>query len=1059
MKIEAPAEFHGLRDGLSHIRRREAEEGLSHVTARSLGALFESVIPPIPILTAAYGKRVSEIIQRLEGAPHKLHAGMFADRAGVDGTSIWAAATSGQSSIAMHLLACMLARIWKPTEAISLWVELVERRKQEIHEAYNDSNAAGIGAIMAAQQIFTREQLSAWDSSARSWLQTADTIKRPQQTQLMLIINNVRMPVNGSKEPYESVVRAWTSAMKAIERLISGVPQRVQDGSILLAISSWHLYPNMQVLAGEVKEIDQKDELMTDSVLTISVSGASATKEGVFWSLPLSRMRYYSPPVMAERHLASETSRITMEEFQVVFLGAVIAQWRQICSDEKRCCKLIACLYERFRIPKKVIPQWFVILANASLRILESDGPIQAQFLKLLKLGGRRCGAFLNDPGYKQPCFLGLEYFHVLIQSLDDVEDRINLLRRAAEARKLDHNDVIIRYKQPSRISLIENDSFEFSSAIPYTRSSHKRTIERCEISSFGHQRIAIGRCFKSEFSCADRFLSCGCVDPTGEECICKKNNSQCTENCHGDTSSCCSIDPPLPFECETGCSGEGSCAGCYNRITKTAAEKKGEEFFMVGPGSFKEFDESQFLIRKPGEEQMTTYEIILGDGQIAALFKRKSCATYDTYTKDFDDRPSATMNEIEAVVSSSSFNPKKMKLMSWGKNRSDRGSQQQLRSFRALVFASRLYEQMKGATVSIEVIGTPIHSVHWAAPLALTNEDWRRSKPFRRSLSPLDGHGEHDGLDSGFNPAVHELFRDETSMETLEEASGAFSVGSTEPDFSSPSSTIPEEKTERFERKRSVDMESLLARSFACIAWFDSGEFDITPRDLHRVIALANGDSIYVASALLVDPTIDTSEVPIKRVFGNIGRPQMSLLIPPSSPTIAEPNPCSWRLINHHTFDGTFPNCFTSTSLHLTFTDFEMPLDVGARGLRDRQVVLLESLVSIDDRGRNIGDLDVLSMFRNNGFSLQRVCSHPKEQTTECSGKDNVVSLDCWDEFLDLPRHIAIFRARDNWQARLGAAAASIQGGKRILVLPTAPCLQCVDDGVKNANADIIIA
>ena len=97
MKVEAPKEFHGLRDGLSSIRRREAEEGLSHITARTLGALFESTIPPIPRLTVAYGKRVSEISQNLVGVtPHNLHAGMFADRAGPDGTSIWAAATSGE---------------------------------------------------------------------------------------------------------------------------------------------------------------------------------------------------------------------------------------------------------------------------------------------------------------------------------------------------------------------------------------------------------------------------------------------------------------------------------------------------------------------------------------------------------------------------------------------------------------------------------------------------------------------------------------------------------------------------------------------------------------------------------------------------------------------------------------------------------------------------------------------------------------------------------------------------------------------------------------------------
>ncbi|KAF2686429.1 hypothetical protein K458DRAFT_441932 [Lentithecium fluviatile CBS 122367] len=342
MKVEAPKEFHGLRDALSRIRRRDAEEGLPHITARTLGALFESVIPPIPHLTTAYGKRVSEISQHLEEASqHYLPTGLFADRAGPDGTSIWAAATSGQSAIAVHFLACMLARIWKPTEATSLWAELVERRKEQIHQAYNSSNATGASAIMAAQQIFSRDQFSSWDASARSWLQTADSVKCVQQTQLMLIINNIHMPVNANRDPYDGVLRAWTSALSAVERLVSGVPQRVQDGAILLAISSWHLYPDIQVLGDVIQDISQKDELTAGSLLTISISAPSATRDGIFWSLPLSRMRYYSPPVTVERHFALDTSRITMAEFQVVFLGAVVGRWARLCSDEERWCRLI----------------------------------------------------------------------------------------------------------------------------------------------------------------------------------------------------------------------------------------------------------------------------------------------------------------------------------------------------------------------------------------------------------------------------------------------------------------------------------------------------------------------------------------------------------------------------------------------------------------------------------------------------------------------------------------------------------------------------------------------
>jgi hypothetical protein len=53
----------------------------------------------------------------------------------------------------------MLARIWKEHEAISLRAELIERRKAELNNsAIEGSN---IAALIAPQQIFTREQLAA----------------------------------------------------------------------------------------------------------------------------------------------------------------------------------------------------------------------------------------------------------------------------------------------------------------------------------------------------------------------------------------------------------------------------------------------------------------------------------------------------------------------------------------------------------------------------------------------------------------------------------------------------------------------------------------------------------------------------------------------------------------------------------------------------------------------------------------------------------------------------------------------------------------------------------
>jgi hypothetical protein len=57
---------------------------------------------------------------------------VFQDWAGGDATTLWAAATSGKGAIAVHLLACMLARLFSPAEATALWEELIASRKKQL---------------------------------------------------------------------------------------------------------------------------------------------------------------------------------------------------------------------------------------------------------------------------------------------------------------------------------------------------------------------------------------------------------------------------------------------------------------------------------------------------------------------------------------------------------------------------------------------------------------------------------------------------------------------------------------------------------------------------------------------------------------------------------------------------------------------------------------------------------------------------------------------------------------------------------------------------------------
>ncbi len=225
MKVEAPVEFHGLGRGLSDQRRTEAESGLPHITARKLGAFYKDIPPSIPELVKAYGKRVSEIAETPAANPRGEQAGtIFTDHVGADGTSIWVAATSGAGALQIQLLTCMLARLWEGPEATSVWVEPVTERKKEIERQCDSGDDLPYGTLMATQQPISRSQLAEWDASARAWLRTADQAKAFQQKQLMLVIDNIDIPVNHNITVYSSVIEAWKTALQGLENLVVGMP-------------------------------------------------------------------------------------------------------------------------------------------------------------------------------------------------------------------------------------------------------------------------------------------------------------------------------------------------------------------------------------------------------------------------------------------------------------------------------------------------------------------------------------------------------------------------------------------------------------------------------------------------------------------------------------------------------------------------------------------------------------------------------------------------------------------------------------------------------------------
>ncbi|KAK0510803.1 hypothetical protein JMJ35_006355 [Cladonia borealis] len=434
VKIEAPTEYQGLGLSLSNKRSNEAEDGQIHVTARKLGALFADAIPRTTELYHAYGLRASEIAKSEPDNPKGTKRdGMFADHLGADGTSIWAAATSGETAIALHLLACLLARMWSHAEAVSIWVEFIEERKRVISRP-NQQDVLSVLALQSSRISLSRSQIAAWDASARAWLQTADEVKRIQQTQLILILNNIGASVDPKPFLYESVLEAWTTSLIGMENLLKGTNQSVKNGASLLGLASWHLYPDMLVLGKATQKVTQNDGLIPAGTLVIiGLHNRDPEQHGIFWSLPLAFLRFYGDPVSITRCVNQETSRVTIEQLLLVCLGALIGPWISQNSMSESAINFVGLLGKAILKEDDTASEssWPLLLGSQAEQFIQTKKEWRKESWQLIAAGMRRYTRFLPRTSQR---FFGFLRPMNLLKTMEK-EQRITFLRQICQKR------------------------------------------------------------------------------------------------------------------------------------------------------------------------------------------------------------------------------------------------------------------------------------------------------------------------------------------------------------------------------------------------------------------------------------------------------------------------------------------------------------------------------------------------------------------------------------------------------------------------------------------------
>ncbi|KAI8633138.1 hypothetical protein F5Y19DRAFT_291497 [Xylariaceae sp. FL1651] len=1026
-KFEAPNEFKGLGRELSQARLKAAEDGAAHITARKLGALFRQFLPSTPHLIKAYGSRASEIASdpRVNPKPSKKH-GIFADHVGIDGTSIWAAATSGAESIAVHLLACILARMWSRLEAVAIWAELVSERKEELKQT-DIADPRYSMAINDSKIDIARDQLAQWDSSARAWLQAADEAMKIKQTQLMLILDNVSLPVGTKPTLYRNVLQAWTSAMVATNNLLQGSHQSVENGSVLLGISSWHLYPDMLVLQSSPTPVRQADPLFSDGgILTIGLHTERPSETGVSWSLPLGHLRYYGNAVVSSKSLTIQGNRLTAIQLIQLSVGCMTRHWElpeltivQFLVDLWRLVEPVAHKYSYGTL------YWLGHLAEAVKPLLDQESLDAKVGIRLMRLGARRCPNFLapknmtsGHPAHQQagvercamPRLFGLSHFNVFTKLLTQSEDCVHYFRELVldpSLSRFSNRLFIIRYISPRSES--GDAYYEYATALPIQRESRKRSHD-------GRQQTILNparhlRWIETDLASAsgreaytnkrlEHFMSEGQDSfPYRRDLISASDKTMQWMGTREDFS-----DYGILYHIIT----EQNVSDFNDFNHNTHGQRMMYSDFIEADANDQEKESLGFLdfgddgiMPQKSEMCVIEFEVIMGSMDTAALLVSKTNGKegIGTLIKPRDRLSSSAL--LKAIGNEDCYLSKTETLEYLNQLIFTEPLAPILRSMRALATVSRIYNQLPTSTICLSVISQCLPEMTWIpladkdslldkVPLVLMRNDI-----FKISFRPFELDG---------------------------------------------------------------------SSTFSCLLLLQTGSLSVPPAALLDVMAMATGDSIYIAKSLISDPTEKCLAHEISRIKGSIGKPGIALMIPPKSPLMRQMDLSNWQCVNHNAFDGQLHDSFSSTTLHLGFTDYLFPADVGNHGNRDFEVYFLESLVSVHDRGEWIADLDILRAlekdttwavgstgeWRQPQISSVNECEHVEHAKAKFMGEtelQKLTAIDDWNEILDPPGTVAIVRSQDNWLGRLATTAVCRQLGHSVILLPGRVCWVCIRD------------
>lgn len=815
----------------------------------------------------------------------------------------------------------------------------------------------------------------------------------------MLIVDNIGLPIHSHPQLYESVLDVWKKAMLTVDKLVSGVAQRIEDPEVLVSLSAWHIYPDVAFLGRETTVVEQNDKLVQKGgLITVGMQSTNPEKDrGISWTMPLAQLQFYGKPQILKRAIGEQSLRVTFEGAVQVAIGSIISTWKRQADDLESVCHFFIALWDSL---KKSVSSgsvsfgWHELFSQQAASYLQAKPAERKYTQRLVNLGRRRFAQFMAPESGLAPAY-GLCSMENFLSFLKP-EDQIKAIREMASKYDLgiDLRGAIIVYHHQGLTTEVAS---VFPHRLPNGKELQRRwttpmtVLESRDIDESGKLQYMSGLQGVELWPPDNKYL----FDSKG------------------------TVERSIDLMASTG-----ELCGLLSGFSITNDKGKPVKRWFT--------DKRIHWNRERGDPNLTYLE------RIAVEHK----STMQVHQILLAWQLAAKRHQYEDITYVPAFSTEAIIVYHPGKVRSD-----------------------KEVTVPLDYL------VHYIDSGSL---DERLSTFF--SLPGLRDHqatSPHSRV-SDKNQDFRRISSQSQSLFALYRASLVYQrLPSAHIDLSVAARPLSDAQWARIEGQSALTISR--PEAFACVAMFDTGHINLDPTHFTDVMAISSGDTLYVSEMLLNDPCQPLTELGIRCLVGNIGRPGVALLMSPRDPVLLEPGLDTWDVINHDDYDGKIEDNFVGTSLHISLTGYDQVVNVpDARGLRDKEVFYVEAVVSAHERGKWVADLDILNLYRKNaGFlsdfgsaimdgmkgesrtekSLPISCSHADWEKEGCSKFGRLTSIDNWSEFLDPPPNTAIIRASGNWVARLALAAAMRNRGDSAVFASGPICWRCVSDAVHFFN------